>query len=223
MKKITLFCILSLAVLCSVSHANMSFRMESTANELSPGGTATVTISAYVDDAAASSINGLNYWSLSAIIDTTGVLEVVGGSIQLLGPTPTGSFNMGWTDLNQSGAGGTGSIDYLNVVPFGGSVATDTGYGGYDDIVQFQVQAIGTVSDIATYTLGSTNAFGGILADGFTFFDQDFLGNVEFDDSNGQNVFAIVPEPSSLLILSGLSAMGYFRRKRGQYKLAVSP
>ncbi|MHC4553436.1 MAG: hypothetical protein ACYSUT_11845, partial [Planctomycetota bacterium] len=146
----------------------------------------TVTLSAKSEDSSVTSTNGLNYWALSALVDTTGVVEVVDGSIVLIAPIPTGSFVMGWNSINQPGAGGTGSIDYLNVYPAGAELDSDTGYNGYHVIASFDIKAIGSVNDTVTYTLGDTTGFLGILKDG-TILDGDF------DVDNSDNVFTIVP------------------------------
>lgn len=209
MKKINL-CVFIGAFVCSVCPANLYFKMEAPKTSLLPNEVVTVTVSAWADDAAVTSTNGLNYWAFSAMVDATGVVEVVSGSITLLAPTPTSSFVITQTSVNQMATGGTGSIEYLNVYPASSPLASDTGFGGYDAIATFNIKAIGSVNDSVTYTLGETNAFLGILADGSTILDGSF------NSADSQRIFTIVPEPSSILILSGLSVLGYVRRTRKQ-------
>lgn len=201
------FCILCMSFLCVPSFANVYFKMESPKTELLQDEVVTVTLSAWVDDPAVTSTNGLNYWSLSAMVDTDSVVEVVDGSITLLAPVPTSSFLIGWNSINGATTGGTGSIDYLNVMPASMELDSDTGNGGYTAIAQFDIKAIGSVSDTVNYMLGDTVGFNGILKD-WTTLDGCF-------DANGSDtMFTIVPEPSSFLVLSGLGVVGYFRRKK---------
>lgn len=206
MMKKKLFCMLSAVILCSVSHADVLFKMEAPTTDLVLGGPAvTVTVSAWADDLEATGTNGLNYWALSALVDTDGVAEVVGSSIIPLNLT-TG-FETDSASVNQIGTGGTGSIDYLNTYPSGSEQPSGVGVGGYTPIAQFDIQAIGSVGQSVTYTLGDTGGFLGILYDGTTILDG------QFDVGASQNVFTIVPEPATLLML-GLGTMLAYRRKK---------
>lgn len=207
MMKKNIVYILSAVVLCSVCHADLFVKMETPVTDLLPGQTVTVTLSAWADDAAVTNLNGLNYWALSVLVDTTGVVEVVDGSLALLGPTPTGLFSMSQNSINDPITGGTGSVNYLNAFPSGSALATDTGYGDYTPIASFDIKATGGVNDSVTYTLGDTNGFLGILADGTTMLDGSF------NAIDSQRVFTIVPEPATLALL-GLGGVVSLRRKK---------
>jgi hypothetical protein len=205
MKKKSLFCVLSLLIVCSVSHADLLLKMEAAQTDLLPGAPVTVTISAWADDALATGLNGLNGWGLSAIVDQTGVVEVVGGSVLFLAPSPWSAGDTFAASINQPVTGGTGSIEDLQLLTDALPQNSTAGVGGYTPIVQFDVQAIGGINDSVNYTLGGVN-FSGLLAD-FTELSGQFV------PGESQTAFTIVPEPATLILL-GLGSLVAYRRKK---------
>jgi hypothetical protein len=197
---------LSAVLICSVCHAAVYFKMEAPKTSLLPNEIVTVTISAWADDARATGANGLNGWGLSALIDQTGVTEVVSGSVVFLSPSPWSINDTFAGSINQAATGGTGSIQDLQLLTNSLPQSSSTGIGGYSAIAQFDIRAIGNVNDAVSYTLGG-QTFSGMLAD-FT----EIAG--QFDANQSARTFTIVPEPASLMILASLSATGLLRRRR---------
>ncbi len=155
--------LLFLVFVCSVSHADLLFKMDASVTDLAPGGTALVTVSAKAE--GVSGTNGLMVWGFVAIVDTDGVVEIVDGSITFLAPSPYYVDDTKWTSFDRGTTGGTGSIEYLRLAG-DESLAfnSTTGANVYTPIAQFEVQAIGTVGQSVNYLLGGDN-FGGLLAD----------------------------------------------------------
>lgn len=190
--------------LSSLSSADLLFKMTADKTDLLPGEQVTITLHAFAESPQATGANGLNGWNLDVLVDTGSAVEVVVGSVVFLAPSP--SLFTGYNSINSP----NGEIEYLNLVTMFNQ-GSNTSVDGYSAIAAFDIKAIGLEGQSVTYTLGrdlgGATEFDGYLADGTR------LQGV-FDIANSQNVFTIVPEPSSLLILSGLTAIGFFRRKR---------
>ncbi|MEN8127675.1 MAG: PEP-CTERM sorting domain-containing protein [Planctomycetota bacterium] len=202
MVKIYLFCILSVMFVCSISHADLLFTMntEGGQTELLPGEQVTVTLSAMIEG---ESMPGLFAWGLDAIVDLGGVVEVVDGTIGFLPSDTWNDTDSGWDPLGLP----TGSISNLHAVGLDGLIEGSTiGVDVYTPVAQFDIRAIGSVGQSVSYELGG-DSFMGVLVD-----YSDLPGQFVADGSD--NVFTIVPEPASLLILSGLSVLGVLRRKK---------
>jgi hypothetical protein len=206
MMKKMVFYILCVEVFCSVSHADLLLKMEAPTTDLVLGGPSiTVTISAWADDTAATGLNGLNGWGLSALVDTTGVAEVVADSVVFLEPSPWSAGDTFAASINDPVTGGTGSVEDLQLLTDALPQDSTAGVGGYTPIAQFDIQAIGSINDSVNYTLGGIT-FEGLLKD-FTQLPGQFV------PGESQTTFTIVPEPATLLML-GLGTMLAYRRKK---------
>ncbi len=199
MKKKALFCILSVFLLCSLSNANLIVRITADDTDLTIGQPTTLRVYGYAEEAVAD--NGLYDWSVSAVVDVDGIVQVNGAVI--LEPTPLDVGNSGYS-MN---LGSNGNIDASGLIS--GAVSVSNAGVGYSELFNFQIQAIapGAVQYSLTNILGDLNDFS-------VMYDASF-GNVVFDEVNSVGQISVLPEPTSILILSGLTAMGYFRRKRG--------
>jgi len=168
---------------------------------LSPGSTALVKVWAFADDPAATGNNGLVLWQMGVDADTPGVLDVT--DHQFVAPDPLDIFDSAW---NYNPAAGDFDIYALK----DDDTTSTIGVGGFTEIYNFQVTALaaGTVE----YTIGDTpgGSFTGELVD-FTYYDYD-LGTAVFDAVNSDNVFTVVPEPATLILL-GLGALTLRNKK----------
>jgi len=204
MKKKSVFACLSVFVLMGgLSYANLLVKMTAEKTTLLQNEETTVTLHAWANFASATGQNGLNAWQLDVSVNLGGVVQVTG--VQLLAPTPWSAADSGYTSLNSPLSG---QIKYLHLVTQSLPQNSTVGVGGYTPIASFNIKAIGQAGQSVAYSIPTGDDFLGILADGTT------ILNGVFDSANSQTVFTIVPEPSSLLILSGLAVVGMFRRSR---------
>jgi hypothetical protein len=194
------------------SSAALVFKITSDQTNLTVGQTTTVHVWGWADDPLAIGTNGLNTWQLSAMVDTTGIVEVVSGSVVFVAPSPwsTNSSDTGFASIN---APSTGTVDYLRLMTADLPQDSSAGVGGYTEIARFDIEAIGTVGASVTYTLGGAN-FGGNLRDFIPSFDESYILSGSFNANDSQRIFTIVPEPSSLVILSGLWGASFLTRRK---------
>jgi hypothetical protein len=211
MKKLVLVFSVALVLLFSVhSDASLVFKITSDQSSLTVGQTTTMHVWGWANDPLATGTNGLNTWQFSALVDTTGVVEVVSGSVEFLSPTPYSSDDSKFTSINASK---TGTINYLRLITNSVPQDSSAGVGGYTEIASFDIKAIGAVRSSVTYTLGGDN-FGGNLRDYIPSFDESYILSGSFNATASQNIVTIVPEPSTLILLSGLWMTGFLTRRR---------
>lgn len=201
MKKKTLFCILSVSLLCSLSHANLVMKITADDTVLTVGQTTTLRVYGLAEEAVAG--NGLYDWGVSAVVDVSGVVQA-NNIYNVIEPSPVDSGSI----IMSRNLGSSGNIDASAAIQFTAS-ASEAGVGGYSELFNIEIEAIG-YGDVQ-YSLSNIL---GDLFDLVTMYDTG-SGNVTIDEANSVGQISVVPEPTSLLILSGLSAMGYFSRKRG--------
>ena len=206
MKKKTLFCVLSLLIVCSISHADLLFRMNAPTTDLVLGGdSVTVTISAQVEDATALAGDGLFAWSLKAIVDSGGIVDLVGADLD---PAV-------WEADDSSAVPGalSGSVDMvaIGVDNASSSIGTD---GLYTSIATFEIQAAAgaTAGQTVTYLLGGGDDFWGLDIDNIDYNETN--GNITFEAGESNSVFTIVPEPATLVLLGLGSLVVAYRRKK---------
>ncbi len=209
MKKKTLFCILSVVCLCSLSHANLTIKIVAEETSLMDGDSTTLHV--YGWDDALSAGEGLKSWQCDVLASSSDGGGVSVLSYELMGPAPV---DLTFSFPPTLDSPDSGSIDNINALIQSTETASDAGVGvdsdpanaaNYTELFNFTVQA-STSSGTVEYSLENLVAA--------TF------GTLTYTDANvtlySADALNMVPEPSSLLILSGLSALGYFRRKRGR-------
>lgn len=229
--RLVCFAVLALHFFNAVSFAGLVFKMTADQGDLGHPITAlgvgekvNVHVWAWVDDAIAEPDNGLDTWQMDLDVDNTGVIQITKTSgvanIILIAPDPDPDWS-GWDEdsVNNEGDpyfGATGEVREVVVTQEVVGAPSYTGVGGYSEIFSFQIEAleVGTT----TYTLKKNfpdGLFLGILADG-TEFDYDIdPESVYFDAPSSDNVFTVVPEPGSLLIMTLMAGFALKSRKIG--------
>jgi hypothetical protein len=208
-----MLCLAILVCLSASSGAALVFKITSDDAALTVNQTTTMHVWAWADSPLAVGSNGLNSWQFSALVDNTGVVEVVSGSIAFVAPIPWNTADTKWTSINNVSTGGTGSIDYLRLITDELPQDSTAGVGGYTELVRFNIKAIGAVGSSVTYTLGGSN-FSGNLRDYIPTFDDSYILGGSFNAADSQRVFTIVPEPATLLLLSGFGIISVLTRRK---------
>jgi hypothetical protein len=211
-KSIVVFCVMALVCLSVSSSAALVFKITSDQTSLTVGQTTTMHLWGWANDPHAVGQNGLNSWQLSALANITGVVEVVSGSVVFVAPSPwsPNSSDTGFTSINTPS---TGTINYLRLITNDLPQDSMVGVGGYTEIARLNIKAIGAVGSSVTYTLGGSN-FGGNLRDFIPTFDESYILSGSFNANDSQHVFTIVPEPSTLILLSGFGIASFLTRRK---------
>lgn len=183
--KNVIFLFLAATLISVPCSAQFIVKMTSDTTTLTLGSNALVKVWGWVDDPAAAGTNGLVLWQMDFAVDNAGVVGASNFNIV----APVDIFDSG---SNTDGL--TGEVD--GYVLKDDDTASTLGVGGFTEIFNFELTglAVGTVE----YSIGSELL--GDLAD-FTPFDIS-SGTAIFDTANSDNVFTVVPEPATLLLLA---------------------
>lgn len=203
-----LVCLFVVPICSAVVDEQVKFKMTCPNTELLLSEIATVTVWAWVDSAYGTVGNGLDTWQLDLDVDTTGVVGITG--VSLIAPDPDPAWS-GYFSINTPMTGEASSVA-VNQVTIGAS--SETGIGGYSEIFSFEIEAI--AEGVVTYTIdGDEAGWFAYLSNGDWFENSAGAdGGVYFDAAVSDNVFTVVPEPCSLMIMSGLSVLALGRRRR---------
>jgi hypothetical protein len=199
-------------VLCAHADAAFKLKVEVDDTTLLPGETTLVRVYGLVEEAGVD--NGLALWEMDVDLDLDGVIKVTDtageANITMVAPSPyyVNALFPNWDAFN---AGVSGTIDYANILIDENETTSSTGVGGYSELFNFEIEALNVVTQT---TVGySLSGVVGELMDGQAF--GMGASGVAMDVSDGVlNKVTVLPEPSSLLILSGLGIIGYLRRKK---------
>lgn len=182
------------------AHGAISFKIECDNPVMDIDEQRTLTIYAYGNELVED--YGLYSWSLDLIANSSdgGSVEVVSASV--LAPKP--NFIEGYKDINVP----IGSVNWLGAAVLSETQVSNVGVGGYTSVAEIVIKGIsaGTVIyDIGDYGGG----FYGAVRNG----SEQITGT--FDANNSTTSFTVVPEPTSLLLLTGLSLIAVkYRNKK---------
>jgi len=224
--KLVCFAVLALHFFNAVSFANLLFQMTATQNTLTVGEEATIGIWANIEEEP-NGLNGLNLWQLDMVADVPDVVKVKtdgtipGTEIDFIAPSPQDPDGTGWASVNQDV---NDNVFEGNVLGLGATLATmpddsDTGIGGFTLLVEVTIEGIasGTVEYDLVDALEMGGGFYGVLRDYFEEEEGNYYdimdGNLQFVPGN--NVFTVVPEPGSLLIMALMAGLALKSRKLG--------
>jgi hypothetical protein len=210
--KLTCFVVFVLLFFNAVSSADLVFQMTADKYTLTSGEEATISIWAKIEEEVQPGY-GLNAWQLDMVADTSGVVQA--DANLLIAPTPIDDGS-GWLSSNVDS---TGNVYGLGVFTSGGSKLSDTGIGGFSLLAQVTIEAIGTAGQQVTYELTDytgTTGFWGALRNDTSGPSYVYPDNVQF--LSGNNVFTIVPEPTSLLLMTLSAGLALRGRRIGSGK-----
>ena len=204
MRKIAFLCVLSVVVVCSISHANLLMKVVAEETSLTVGESTTLHVYAWDEELVPD--EGLKNWQCDVLASGGGTVSVL--SYNLTGPAPVDLVFSFPPVLNSPG---NGSVDNINALIQSAYTTSDAGVGvdsdpanaaNYTELFNFTVQA----SAVGTIDYSLVNLFAATF------------GTLTYNDSNvtlySADTLNVVPEPTTLLILSGFSVMGLLRRKR---------
>jgi hypothetical protein len=211
MKKSTvMLCLLVLAGLSASSGAALVFKITSDQPQLTVGQTTAMRVWGWANDPLATGTNGLVDWWLSMKVDNGGIIEItksinLNGDITILAPSPLSTLAANWS-YSSVNAVKTGQVSSVNALRAPDNTST-TGIGAYTELFNFNIKALdeGTV----TYTLD--DMFGDLVDK--TPFDQG-NGSAVFNALESSNVLTVVPEPATLILLSGFGIAGFMTRRK---------
>ena len=200
----------------NISSANLVFQMTASNTTLGFGDSETIGLWAWAQEATG--MNGLNLWQLDMVVDVPGVVKVT--NVEILQPTPLDPYIP------------SGTVDSLgNVFGLGGGVLSapqdsSVGVGGFTLMANITIEAIG--AGVVEYDLaGDTQGFYGHLRDfdwmswidpGGTVYDFTYDAPYKAVFEGGDNIFAVVPEPASLVIMAVMAGLALRNRKIGAGK-----
>jgi len=184
----------------------VKFKMVCSDTDLIVGETTTVYVQAWVDSVFGIAGNGLDTWQMDLSVDISGVIGIDDESnISLIAPNPDPAWS-GWTSVNTPA---TGAITEIAVTQLDLGASSEIGVGGYSDIFSFQIEAL--AEGTATYSLASNGVFA-FLADSEWFENTGGAdGGIFFDAAGSDNVFTVIPEPCTMLLL-GIGCMALRQR-----------
>ena len=211
MKKLVLIFSVVVSVLFSAhSYAALVFKITSDKTTLTLGQTTTMHVWGWANDPLATGTNGLVDWELSLNVDNSGIVKItkesnINGDITILAPAPYSTLVSNWSysSVNSPKTGQVGGVNALRDP----DTESTTGIGTYTELFQFNIKAIG--EGAITYSM--TNMLGDLVD--YTAYNSG-NGTALFNANGSDNVLTVVPEPSSLVILSGLWAAGFLTRRK---------
>ncbi len=222
--KLICFAVLALHFFNTISFAELIFKMTADQGDLGHPITAleigekvNVHVWAWVNDVIAEPNNGLDTWQMDLDVDNTGVIQITKtgdvADITLIAPDP----DMEWSGWDESSVNSpiTGEAREVVVTQQITGAPSYTGVSEYSEIFSFQVEAIGVGTAIYTLKDDGGELFLGILADGTEFDYNIDPDSVYFDAPSSDNVFTVVPEPGSLLIMAFMAGFALRSRKPG--------
>jgi hypothetical protein len=212
MKKNTvMLCLAVLVCLSASSGAALVFKITSDNSTLAVNQTTTMHVWGWANDPKAIGTNGLADWALNMVVNNGGIVEITkdvntNGDITILAPSPLSTLSPNW-NYSSVNAVKTGQVSNVNALRNPDNAST-TGIGTYTELFQFNIKAISEGNVI--YSM--TNMIGD-LADFKTAFDSGD-GSAIFDAAGSSNILTVVPEPTTLVILSGFGIAGLLTRRK---------
>jgi hypothetical protein len=191
---------------------------------LMPNEQTTVHIWAWVYTPAGISTpdNGLDTWQLDLSVNNTNVLSIT--SLTVLAPNPNTAYQpYQASSLNNPVTGEVRGVAVVQKVMGAASsvgVGTDNNINNsanYSEICRFNIKASqNPQASSATYTImDEGTGWFAYLSDGTLFDNSDITadGGTYFYTGGSQNVFTVIPEPTSLTLLLTAAAFAIRRRK----------
>jgi hypothetical protein len=205
-KSIVMLCLVALLCLSASSDAALVFKITSDQSQLTVGQTTTMHVWGWANDSAATGNNGLVDWELSLTVNNGGIVEITKnnnakGDITILTPSPFSTITPNWNHASVN-ASKTGQVAGINALRNPDTSST-TGVGAYAELFRFNIKAIG--QGVVSYTVAN-GAFGD-LVDGTPL-------DMSFDSGSSSNILTVVPEPATLIILSGFGIAGVLTRRK---------
>jgi len=206
------------AVFTDISSADLIFKITADKYALAVGEEAVISIFAKIDDEdGVAQGYALNGWQLDMVVVDpnsdllSGVVEVSKDPIFIEPEAGFWDSASGWLDLNSDATGNVYGLGAFTSGPTDSNLCL----GQFSELARVTIEAIGTVGQQVIYELTDytqTTGFWGALRDDTSFPTYIYPDNVSFQPGN--NVFTIVPEPASLLLMA-LSTLLLRKRKVG--------